>query len=260
MTIAFDRVADIYDETRALKPAVMAQLVQAIEQMGQATPGTRFFEPGVGTGRIALPLLERGYAYTGVDISEPMMEKLRQKAQDVPGQLTLVNADVTALTFADGLFDVAIVAHILHLVPDWRAALGEIHRVLKPGGMVLYLHHPATRTTSDDALGNQWEAILARYGYQMHWVGAVTEDVLGYWNERHLPLDTQFIATETRRRTVADLLQTYRDRIYSSLWRIPDDIFYQALPELEAWVADTFPDPTVEIESSYALTLTAARV
>ncbi|MGF1498332.1 MAG: class I SAM-dependent methyltransferase [Elainellaceae cyanobacterium] len=259
MTIAFDRVADIYDETRALQPAAMAQLVEAILQMGQVTPTTHFFEPGIGTGRIALPLLERGYAYTGVDISEPMMAKLRQKVQRT-GQLTLVNADVTDLTFQDGAFDVAIAAHILHLVPDWRTALEEIHRVLKPGGRILYLHHPATRTTSNDRLGEQWEAILARYGYESTWVGAVTNDVLSYWAERHLPLETRFITTETRRQTVAERLQTYRDRIYSSLWRIPDDIFHQALPELEAWVTEAFPDPSLEIESSYAISMTAARL
>lgn len=256
MSIPFDRVADIYDETRALNPDVMAQLVRGIVQMTQAIPDTHFFEPGIGTGRIALPFLEQGYAYTGIDISEPMMEKLRQKAQGLSGALTLMKADVTHLPFDDGSFDVAIASHLLHLVPDWRTALDEMHRVIKPGGVIIYMHHSPTQTP----IGSQWEAILARHNYEMTWAGAMTEDVLAYWAERNVPFETRFIARETRQRTVSEHLQHYRNRIYSNLWRIPDDIFHQALPELEAWATDTYPDPTVSLELISPVTISAATI
>ena len=256
MSIAFDQVADIYDETRALHSDIMSQLMQAIVQMSRATPNTHFFEPGIGTGRIALPLLEQGYTYTGLDISEPMMEKLRQKAQGIAGSLILINGDVTALPFPNDTFDVAIAAHLLHLVPDWQTALEEMYRVLKPGGIIIYLHHSRAET----AIGNQWSTILTRYGHNMTSVSGETEDVLADWRERNIPFETQLIAMDIRQHTIANYLQAYRDRIYSNLWRIPDDVFHQALLELAAWIADTYPDPNVTIESSSPISISAATV
>ncbi|MEB3213921.1 MAG: hypothetical protein VKL39_21415 [Leptolyngbyaceae bacterium] len=50
------------------------------------------------------------------------------------------------------------------------------------------------------------------------------------------------------------------DRIYSALWRIPDDIFHQALPELEAQVAEMYPDLTTIIEISSPVSISAATV
>ncbi|HHP7243554.1 MAG TPA: class I SAM-dependent methyltransferase [Elainellaceae cyanobacterium] len=143
--IPFDRIADRYDETRALPVDIAEQVTEQILQLSRATSETHFFEPGIGTGRIALPLIEQGYAYTGVDISEPMMTKLRQKMASISHRLTLLEADATALPFESGAFDVAIASHILHLIPEWQKALEETRRVLKPGGVFIYFHHPTNK-------------------------------------------------------------------------------------------------------------------
>lgn len=258
MTTSFDRVADIYDNTRSLPPEIGTALITCILRLGRVTPETVFFEPGIGTGRIALPLVEQGYAYVGVDISEQMMDQLRQKLTGKPHRLTLVNADATALPFEADAFDVAIAAHILHLIPDWRMALDELHRVLKPQGVLIYLHHPKSGVATYDVVDRMWDEILATYGYQSNWQGAVTEDVLGYLATQGAEMETVFVAEVTRNRTLAEVLQAYCDRIYSSFWQIPDDLFNQALADLKHRVAATFPSLETTVESSYALTLTAA--
>lgn len=258
MAISFDRAADYYDQTRAMPPDVAERVTECIVRLSQATPETAFFEPGVGTGRIALPLVERGYPYTGVDISEQMMDKLRQKLAGQSHRLTLVNADITALPFEAGTFDVAIAAHILHLVADWRAALAEIQRVLKPGGVVIYFHHPGSGAIRNDPIDQQWRTLLSRHNYQPTFVGAVTEDVLGYFQAQGLALETVPVAEIGRTRTVAEALQTYCDRIYSHLWQIPDPVFALAIEELKAWVQQTYPNLEESFESYYAVTLTAA--
>ena len=102
--LSFDRVADIYDATRALPDHVLATIAQTIVTATNAAEASRFLELGVGTGRIALPLLQYGFSYTGVDISPAMIDVLRTKAGDFE-KLTLVEADVTQLTFADASFD-----------------------------------------------------------------------------------------------------------------------------------------------------------
>ncbi|MGH8631898.1 MAG: class I SAM-dependent methyltransferase [Burkholderiales bacterium] len=68
-----------------------------------------------------------------------------------PGERTgaLINEDLQALTFADRCFDLAIQSETIEHVHDYRTALAELHRVLKPGGWLVYtvplLHDRRTR-------------------------------------------------------------------------------------------------------------------
>ena len=258
MTISFDRAADFYDNTRTLASEVSERLTGEILRLAQATPETTFFEPGIGTGRVALPLIEMGYAYTGVDVSEAMMAKLRQKLEGKPHRLTLIKADATALPLEDNSFDVAIAPHILHLIVDWQTAMDELRRVLKPSGVFIYFHHPTNKTATRDALGRQWKEILAGYGCDSGFTGGVTEDVLGRLQEQGATLETVVVADLSRESTVDSLMGAYRGRIYSHMWRVPDDIYPQALADLETWAAGEFPDPNQAMTSQDVIRLTAA--
>jgi len=258
MTISFDRIADRYDETRSVPPEIAEQMTAQILRLGQVTPDTHFFEAGIGTGRIALPMVERGYAYTGVDVSEAMMNQLRQKVAGKPHRLTLLKADATALPLQANQFDVAIAAHILHLIPAWQQALGEIHRVLKPDGVLIYFHHSTNKAGVSDVVSHQWRQILQGYGYQSQFTGAVTEDVLDYLTQRGAALETVTIAEIPRTKPLGEVLQAYQDRIYSNMWRVPDDIYPSALGDLRTWAMERFESLEVEIESRYTVTLTAA--
>ena len=79
---------------------------------------------GVGTGRFALPLSEKGLQVIGVDISAPMMREARRK-----GLGRLVRADARRLPFQDYTFDAVLIVHLLHLVNDWIRVVHEIGRV-----------------------------------------------------------------------------------------------------------------------------------
>lgn len=258
MTISFDRAADFYDITRTLSPEVSERLTEEILRLGRATSDTTFFEPGIGTGRVALPIVKRGYRYTGVDVSEAMMDKLRQKLEGKAHRLTLINADATALPLEDNSFGVVIAPHILHLIADWQTAMDELRRVLKPDGVFIYFHHPTNRTATRDAIGGQWREILSGYGYDSGFTGGVTVDVLGRLQEQGATLETVAVAELSRESTVDSLMRAYRDRIYSNMWRVPDDIYHQALTDLEDWAAREFSDPNLPLTSQDTITLTAA--
>lgn len=132
--MAFDRAADYYDRTRTLPPGAMARIVEMLG--AELMPRGRALEVGVGTGRIALPLAERGVDMVGADLSMPMLRQLVSKAGGAL-PFPLVQADATALPFADDAFGGALVVHVLHLVAAWRAMLGELVRVVRPGGVIL---------------------------------------------------------------------------------------------------------------------------
>ncbi|HXQ75926.1 MAG TPA: class I SAM-dependent methyltransferase [Acidimicrobiales bacterium] len=132
--MSFDRAADFYDATRALPPDVHARLTAILA--AELTPRGRCLEIGVGTGRIALPLVAEGVDLVGLDIA-PLM--LRRLVDNAGGRrpLPLCVADVTALPFADRRFDAVVASHVLHLVVDWRATVDEAVRVVGPGGVLL---------------------------------------------------------------------------------------------------------------------------
>jgi ubiquinone/menaquinone biosynthesis C-methylase UbiE len=142
----FDQLAREYDATRGVPPDhALGQIADCIIHITSATTDTAFLEPGVGTGRMAVPLAGRGYSYTGVDISRNMMAELRQKLGNTGTRLSLVQADAAALPFHDASFDVALTAQLLYLIEDWRQALAEIRRVLRPGGIYLFCYEETER-------------------------------------------------------------------------------------------------------------------
>ncbi|MEP0949522.1 class I SAM-dependent methyltransferase [Leptolyngbya subtilissima DQ-A4] len=187
-----------------------------------------------------------------------MMDKLRQKLEGKTHRLTLINADATALPFEANAFDVVITPHILHLIPDWQTAMDELRRVLKPAGVFIYFHHPTNKTATRDAIGRQWRQILAGYGYDSGFTGGVTEDVLSRLQEQGATLETAVVSELSRESTVDSLMRAYRDRIYSNMWRVPNNIYPRALADLEAWTAQEFSDPDVLMTSQDTITLTAA--
>jgi ubiquinone/menaquinone biosynthesis C-methylase UbiE len=95
--------------------------------------GLRVLDVGCGTGHQLARLRERGFDVTGVDGSAEMLAHARQRNLGVALHL----ADVEALPFADGSFDVVISIEVLRYLPDETAAIGELARVLRPGGTCL---------------------------------------------------------------------------------------------------------------------------
>ena len=75
MSVSFDRIASRYDATRGFPPGVGAQVGAAFRAQSGLPVGARLVEIGVGTGRIAIPLVSQGYQYIGVDISLEMMRR-----------------------------------------------------------------------------------------------------------------------------------------------------------------------------------------
>ena len=132
-SLVFDRAVDYYDKTRSLSSASMDRLVPLIR--GEIGDGP-CLEIGVGTGRIALPLQAGGTAMVGLDLSQPMLRRLVHNAG---GRLPfpLVAADASSLPFADDSFAAALAVHVLHLIPEWRRALGELVRVVRQAGALV---------------------------------------------------------------------------------------------------------------------------
>ncbi|AFY31043.1 class I SAM-dependent methyltransferase [Calothrix sp. PCC 7507] len=241
-TISFDRVSDVYDATRGLPPGVSEQVTDSILNIVSPAPDTKFFEIGVGTGRIAVPIAKRGYSYTGIDISEKMLAELHRKLEGITHQLTAIQGDATALPFADNAFDVGLTVHVFHLVSAWKQALAEIRRVLKPGSPYLYTHGTidSTQANPDSNSGRLtfqqcWEEIIAGYSYPLPRYGATEEEVLTELRAQGASLETVIAAEWRSELTVNKLLEHYQNRVYRHSWHLSDDVFAKAFNDLREW-------------------------
>ncbi len=105
----------------------------------QAPAGTRALEVGSGPGHDSLPLAERGFRVTGVDLSRNGLVAGRDLYAREGRVLDAVRADIRALPFRDGSFDFVWNAGVLeHFTdPDVARVLSEMRRVARGGGTVL---------------------------------------------------------------------------------------------------------------------------
>ena len=101
--------------------------------------GVRVLDLGFGGGLTFAPLWERGATIVGIDRAEDMVAAARTRHADAveAGRLELHVGDVARLPLADGAVDRVLTVNTVYFWPDLGAALGEIHRVLSPGGRVV---------------------------------------------------------------------------------------------------------------------------
>lgn len=163
VTKAYARWAPIYDLVfgRVFETGRKSSIAAA-EQIGG-----RILEVGVGTG-ISLPDYSRRNSLVGIDISEPMLLKAKERVE----QFKLANVevlsvmDVSHLGFPDASFDVVVAQYVITAVPDPEAALNEFARVLKPGGEMILVNHISAERGPRRAFELAFAPIARRLGWR----------------------------------------------------------------------------------------------
>jgi SAM-dependent methyltransferase len=151
--VKHDRVAMVGAWT--MWGADMRRMFAEIARLADAPVGTSVLDIPCGGG-FAFRGLRPGQAvrYVAADISPYMLQRARREAdrREVQGEVEFVEADMTALQFADASFDLCVTYNGLHCLPDPRAALGELTRVLRPGGTLRGTSCVTGRGLRQDAL------------------------------------------------------------------------------------------------------------
>jgi ubiquinone/menaquinone biosynthesis C-methylase UbiE len=112
--------------------------------------GGRVLELAIGTGR-NLPFYPAEVDLVGVDLSRGMLDVAASRARALGASVRLVQGDAHTLPLASGSCDTVVCTLGLSSIPDRRAALAEVLRVLRPGGTLRLLGHVPSR----------WSAVLA---------------------------------------------------------------------------------------------------
>jgi len=138
--------AEMYDGPNPLIETEELVVRPILERV--AEPGVQALDAACGTGRHAAYLHDRGCTVTGVDQSLEMLAVARNKLPEVHFE----QGDIEQLAFADGSFDLAVIALALCHLADPTAAVAELARVLRPGGtLVIADPHPAAGVVGGQA-------------------------------------------------------------------------------------------------------------
>ena len=135
----------LYDSAQTLARRLISAWQLPIEWLNIPLGGIAL-DVGSGPGNVTASLARaagpEGFAL-GVDISEPMLR--RAVANEAGPQVGFIKADAQRLPFRDNTFDAVISTSVLQLIPNPTAALGEMARVLRPGGRLAIMVPTAGR-------------------------------------------------------------------------------------------------------------------
>lgn len=213
----FDPDARQYDATRTFAPATLRRFVASILREVAATRATRFLELGIGTGRFALPLIQRGYRVTGIDISAKMLRRCRRKFHGIG-----------------------------------RVA----RRVLQRDGRLVFYNGRA-RSSNPDAMSKQngltevdiaWQRILHEHRGDRPAAVASETDILRAMNGMGAEIDTRVIGTWVRKITPAEAVARLRTRSFSEIRDVPEGELHGLLAQLQKWCKERFESMDVVLQ------------
>lgn len=249
-SVSFDSMVELYDETRVFD---RGRFDSAVDFLVERFPPRSFrdvFESGIGTGRIALPLAERGYRVTGVDLSKGMLVFLRKRLarSGRPPRVFCQRANATRLPFRDAVFDMGLAVHLFYFVPDWREAADELLRVVRSDGPVVLMH------TGSGAeipfLNERYKELCAELGCSTEEIGVQsTKEVMEYYTDlgcRAERIRDRWQWTSCIRLDKA--LAYMRARAYSFTANAREDVHSMAVERLESELQRRFDGLTTEVE------------
>lgn len=126
----FDRITPVYDAMNRVMTAGLDRRWRRLTAEAVVQPAESVLDACCGTGDLAIAAERAGGRVTGLDFSERMLERARDKSRTIEW----VRGDITAMPFPDGSFDAATIGFGIRNVPDLEDALRELARVLRPGG------------------------------------------------------------------------------------------------------------------------------
>jgi len=218
--VCFDRAADVYDTTRrAAQPEAIEALAEELSDCSSV------LELGIGTGRLAVPLMERGFRVVGVDLSRKMLDQGLAKGLD-----RLVLGDVCRLPLRPKSVDAVLAVHVLHLIPSLRDVVAEAAAVARKKLVTITDRHEPP----DQSMSWAYGRAIRRHGVlsARRWV----QPELGIG----MVVAPRRLATVVRveEQESADAgLAALERRTWAITWDVPDDIHRAVLAELSSQFA-----------------------
>jgi SAM-dependent methyltransferase len=218
--VCFDRAADVYDTTRrVVQPGAIEALVEELSDCSSV------LELGVGTGRLAAPLVKRGLQVVGVDLSRKMLDQGRAKGLD-----RLVMGDVCRLPFRPKSVDGVLAVHVLHLIDGLRDVVAEVAAVARKKLVTMmerrYAPDRSVTWAYDQAVRRRGVRSARRWVQPELGIGMIVP-----------PRRFEILVRYEERETAEAALAALERRLWSHTWDVPDDVHREVLAELSSQFA-----------------------
>ncbi|MGD0330380.1 MAG: class I SAM-dependent methyltransferase [Nitrososphaeria archaeon] len=215
----FDKISQVYDETREpLKEVALNTIKNILLRDGCSS----LIEVGVGTGRVAKPLQDRGFEIVGLDVSKDMLLKAKEK-----GVMELILADANYLPIKEKSFDTAFLAHVLQIFENPAEVFGKIVGVVKKE--VVALVSKRDDALANDSSGNSvmrqiFEHVSAEMGYALprragEWRRKESEFLAAVPPTELITIQDELIET-----TIDERLSFFEKRAFRYSLDIPDEV------------------------------------
>jgi 2-polyprenyl-3-methyl-5-hydroxy-6-metoxy-1,4-benzoquinol methylase len=109
-----------------------------VHQVRPVSPPAHVLEVGVGTGWLLADLAERGYTCTGIELNPWFRGHALALLRDRGVHVDMIEDSVEVANLLEGAYDLVLAESVLEHVPDYRRALHNIYRSLKPGGVLYF--------------------------------------------------------------------------------------------------------------------------
>ncbi len=152
----YTTIAPVYAQGQALLP-VWRRYTEAV--LPWVTLDSVVLEIGPGPGVLLEQLALRGKAAIGLDLTPGMLAQAQARLRAKGMPVNLINGDATRIPLADGCMDVIVTTFAFSAIPDGAAAMREMARVLRPGGILALVDAgvPSSGNPVGVGLARLWE-------------------------------------------------------------------------------------------------------
>ena len=231
----FQKVAANYDDIHVHSSTVSADIGAYIATL--VGTGGRILEIGIGTGRIAAPVVAHGCTVVGFDVSPGMLHGAAHRGLDA-----LLVADMMAMPFTDASFDATLAVHVLHHASDWREVLRESVRVLRDGGLFIEGRDWNDPASPAMRMRNKMREVIMALspGIRPPGAGAAKQQFLARMGAEALPEDVA--ASWYAYASPAQMLAQMQSRTDPETWAIEPTLLDATLAQVESWARQEWPD------------------
>lgn len=219
----FDSLSAVYDETRE---PLDTSTISGLREFLLEHRWSAVLEVGVGTGRVARPLVDLGIRVVGVDGSRGMLARAASK-----GLPCLVRGDACRLPFLDRSFDVCLFVHVLHVLEHPDVGLREAQRVGRGGALAVLDLPPKngpTEGTPEEEPRRIVREILAEEGFPdllRSGPRAKEQEIL----RGNPPSEIRVLSDREITEPLAKRLDLIGKRAYRQVLRVPPEVLERAV-------------------------------
>jgi SAM-dependent methyltransferase len=163
---AYDELAEAYAAMVDTKPHNAYYERPATLSLLPDVIGKRVLDAGCGPGAYAEWLVAHGANVLAIDANPKMVRLARERIGD-KAEVRLANLEAPLDFLAEASFDVIVCPLVMDYVKDWESAFGEFHRILKPGGCLVFsMEHPYAKYDDHRETSNYFEVELVEYTWR----------------------------------------------------------------------------------------------